>query len=79
MHRGESQWMGLWNLITLRYLLSSSSIGIRPKHVKDLIPLMILMVIIFLVLLFWENELDEEAMAANLEQLHVDYLRVTFR
>uniref|UniRef100_A0AC11EKF9 Ribonuclease A family member 12 (inactive) n=1 Tax=Ovis aries TaxID=9940 RepID=A0AC11EKF9_SHEEP len=46
---------------------------IRPKHVKDLIPLMILMVIIFLVLLFWENELDEEAMAATLEQLHVDY------
>ncbi|DAA25583.1 probable inactive ribonuclease-like protein 12 isoform X1 [Bos indicus] len=47
--------------------------GIRPKHVKDLITLMILMVIIFLVLLFWENELDEEAMAATLEQLHVDY------
>ncbi|KAG5206411.1 hypothetical protein JEQ12_017984 [Ovis aries] len=50
-----------------------SGTGIRPKHVKDLIPLMILMVIIFLVLLFWENELDEEAMAATLEQLHVDY------
>ena len=49
------------------FAVFSSSIGIRPKHVKDLITLMILMVIIFLVLLFWENELDEEAMAATLE------------
>ncbi|KAF4017193.1 hypothetical protein G4228_008907 [Cervus hanglu yarkandensis] len=55
------------------FAVFSSSIGIKPKHVKDLIPLMILMVIIFLLLLFWENELDEDAVAATLEQLHVDY------
>nr|XP_030700126.1 probable inactive ribonuclease-like protein 12 [Globicephala melas] len=47
--------------------------GVRAKDVKDLIPLVILMVILFLLLLFWENELDEEVMAATLEQLHVDY------
>ena len=74
VHRGESQWMGLVESDRSPiFAVFSSSIGIRPKHVKDLITLMILMVIIFLVLLFWENELDEEAMAATLEQLHVDY------
>jgi len=67
MHRGESQWMGLVESDhSLIFAVFSSSVGIRPKHVKDLITLMILMVIIFLVLLFWENELDEEAMAATL-------------
>ncbi|XP_014636490.1 PREDICTED: probable inactive ribonuclease-like protein 12 isoform X2 [Ceratotherium simum simum] len=34
---------------------------------------MILMVIIFLLLLFWENELEDEGVASTLEQLHVDY------
>ncbi|XP_059858216.1 probable inactive ribonuclease-like protein 12 [Delphinus delphis] len=57
----------------LIFSASSYSIGVRAKDVKDLIPLVILMVILFLLLLFWENELDEEVMAATLEQLHVDY------
>ena len=57
----------------LIFSVSSYSIGVRAKDVKDLIPLVILMVILFLLLLFWENELDEEVMAATLDQLHVDY------
>ncbi|XP_020954976.1 probable inactive ribonuclease-like protein 12 isoform X1 [Sus scrofa] len=47
--------------------------GVRAKDVKDLIPLMILMVIIFLLLLFWEHELNGDAVAVTLEHLHVDY------
>nr|XP_055198162.1 probable inactive ribonuclease-like protein 12 [Nyctereutes procyonoides] len=47
--------------------------GIRAEDVKGLLPLMILMVIIFLLLLFWENELHEEREVPTLEHLHVDY------
>ncbi|XP_006191292.2 probable inactive ribonuclease-like protein 12 [Camelus dromedarius] len=47
--------------------------GIRAKDVKDLLPLMLLMVIIFLLLLFWENELNEDVVAMTIEHLHVDY------
>ncbi|XP_012608318.2 putative inactive ribonuclease-like protein 12 [Microcebus murinus] len=37
---------------------------------------MIIMVIIFLLLLFWENELNEEMMQlSTLEHMHVDYPR----
>nr|XP_051678245.1 probable inactive ribonuclease-like protein 12 isoform X2 [Oryctolagus cuniculus]CDG32070.1 TPA: ribonuclease A I1 [Oryctolagus cuniculus] len=34
---------------------------------------MVLMVIIFLMLLFWENELNENGVLFTLEHLHVDY------
>ncbi|XP_076982649.1 putative inactive ribonuclease-like protein 12 isoform X1 [Tamandua tetradactyla] len=47
--------------------------GVTAKDVKALLPLMILMVIIFLLLLFWENESNEEVMLSTLEHLHVDY------
>ncbi|XP_036137486.1 probable inactive ribonuclease-like protein 12 isoform X1 [Molossus molossus] len=47
--------------------------GIKAKDVKGLLPLMILMVVIFLLILFWENELYEEVAASTIEQLHVDY------
>ncbi|MBW02596.1 putative inactive ribonuclease-like protein 12, partial [Eschrichtius robustus] len=57
----------------LIFSVSSYSIGVRAKDVNDLIPLMVLMVILFLLLLFWENELNEEVRAATLDQLHVDY------
>lgn len=53
--------------------VSSYSIGVRAKDVKDILPVMILMVIIFLLLLFWENELDDEGVVSTLEHLHVDY------
>ncbi|XP_008592367.1 PREDICTED: probable inactive ribonuclease-like protein 12 [Galeopterus variegatus] len=36
---------------------------------------MILMVTIFMVLLFWENELSDEVTMLTLEHLHVDYPR----
>uniref|UniRef100_A0A452S7W7 Inactive ribonuclease-like protein 10 n=1 Tax=Ursus americanus TaxID=9643 RepID=A0A452S7W7_URSAM len=47
--------------------------GVRAEDVKGLLPLMTLMVIIFLMLLFWENELNEEGEVSTMEQLHVDY------
>lgn len=53
--------------------VSSYSIGVRAKDVKGLLPLMILMVVIFLLILFWENELYEEVVASTIEHLHVDY------
>ncbi|XP_029807116.1 probable inactive ribonuclease-like protein 12 isoform X1 [Suricata suricatta] len=47
----------------------------RPsaEDVKGISPLMILMVIIYLMLLFWENEQNEEGEASTIEHLHVDY------
>ncbi|KAM5338208.1 putative inactive ribonuclease-like protein 12 isoform 1-T4 [Glossophaga mutica] len=53
--------------------LSSYSIEVRAKDVKALLPLMIIMVIIFLLILFWENELYEEVAESTIEHLHVDY------
>ncbi|KAM8780981.1 putative inactive ribonuclease-like protein 12 [Rhynchonycteris naso] len=47
--------------------------GVKAKDVKGLLPLMILMVIIFLMMLFWENELYEEVASSTIEHLHVDY------
>ncbi|KAM9202912.1 putative inactive ribonuclease-like protein 12 [Dugong dugon] len=47
--------------------------GVTARDAKGLIPLIILMVIIFLLLLFWENEMSEESGMPTLEQLHVDY------
>ncbi|XP_007988862.3 probable inactive ribonuclease-like protein 12 [Chlorocebus sabaeus] len=47
--------------------------AVKPKDVKSLLPLMIIMVIIFLVLLFWENEVNDEVVTSTLEHLHVDY------
>ncbi|XP_033044630.1 probable ribonuclease 11 isoform X2 [Trachypithecus francoisi] len=46
---------------------------VKAKDVKSLLPLMIIMVIIFLVLLFWENEVNDEVVTSTLEHLHVDY------
>lgn len=40
---------------------------------KGILPLMVLMVIVFLLLLFWENELNEDAVLTSIEHLHVDY------
>ncbi|CAH6778993.1 probable inactive ribonuclease-like protein 12 [Phodopus roborovskii] len=34
---------------------------------------MVLMVVVFLLLLFWENELSEDVVLTSLEHLHVDY------
>ncbi|XP_008063058.1 probable inactive ribonuclease-like protein 12 [Carlito syrichta] len=34
---------------------------------------MIIMVMIFFLLLFWENEVNEEVVISTLEHLHVDY------
>ncbi|XP_008830774.1 probable inactive ribonuclease-like protein 12 [Nannospalax galili] len=34
---------------------------------------MIFMVAIFLMLLFWENEVNEDAVVTSIEHLHVDY------
>ncbi|KAM5235862.1 putative inactive ribonuclease-like protein 12 [Ctenodactylus gundi] len=34
---------------------------------------MILMVVVFLLLLFWERELDEDTVMTSIEHLHVDY------
>lgn len=56
----------------------SYSIGIKAKDAKGLIPLMIIMVMIFLMFLFWENELYEETMLSTMENLHVDYPRSDF-
>ncbi|KAG8509754.1 putative inactive ribonuclease-like protein 12 [Galemys pyrenaicus] len=47
--------------------------GVEAKSVKDILPLMIFMVMIFLLLLFWENELNEDVVMSTLEHLHVDY------
>ncbi|XP_037357812.1 probable inactive ribonuclease-like protein 12 [Talpa occidentalis] len=47
--------------------------GVRAKSVKDVLPVMILMVMIFLLLLFWENELNEDVVNSSLEHLHMDY------
>lgn len=49
------------------------SVEVKAKDVKGLLPLMILMVIIFLLLLFWENEMYEEEVSSTIEHLHVDY------
>uniref|UniRef100_H0WJW1 Ribonuclease A family member 12 (inactive) n=2 Tax=Otolemur garnettii TaxID=30611 RepID=H0WJW1_OTOGA len=44
------------------------------RDVKGILPVMIIMVIVFLLLLFWENELSEDAIqVSTLEHLHVDY------
>lgn len=53
--------------------VSSSSVGIPATDVKGLFPLMVLMVIVFLMIVFWENELYEEVVASTIEHLHVDY------
>lgn len=58
--------------------VSSYSIGIKATDVKGLLPLMILMVIIFLMIVFWENELYEEVVASTIEHLHVDYPQSNF-
>ncbi|XP_005087528.1 probable inactive ribonuclease-like protein 12 isoform X2 [Mesocricetus auratus] len=34
---------------------------------------MVLMVLVFLLLLFWENEVNEDVVLTSLEHLHVDY------
>ncbi|XP_017832957.4 putative inactive ribonuclease-like protein 12 [Callithrix jacchus] len=47
--------------------------AVKAKDVKALSPLMVIMVIIFLVLLFWENEMNNEVVISTLEHLHVDY------
>ncbi|KAI5931983.1 putative inactive ribonuclease-like protein 12 [Manis javanica] len=47
--------------------------GVKAKDAKGLLPLMMLMVIIFLLLMFWENELNEDVVSSTVEQLHVDY------
>ncbi|XP_004694746.1 PREDICTED: probable inactive ribonuclease-like protein 12 [Condylura cristata] len=40
---------------------------------------MILMVVIFLLLLFWENESNEDIVKSTLEHLHVDYPKEDLR
>lgn len=40
---------------------------------KGILPLMVLMVIVFLLLLFWENETTEDITLTSIEHLHVDY------
>lgn len=40
---------------------------------KGLLPLMVLMVIVFLLLVLWENELTGDVMLTSIEHLHVDY------
>ncbi|XP_059129682.1 probable inactive ribonuclease-like protein 12 [Peromyscus eremicus] len=47
--------------------------GVKARDVKGILPLMVLMVIVFLLLLFWENETTEEIMLTSIEHLHVDY------
>lgn len=70
----QSQAMGLEESpYPLLLSVSSSSIGIKATDVKGLLPLMVLMVIIFLMIVFWENELYEEVVASTIEHLHVDY------
>ncbi|XP_021494677.1 probable inactive ribonuclease-like protein 12 isoform X1 [Meriones unguiculatus] len=47
--------------------------GVKARDVKGILPLMVLMVIVFLLLLFWENELNEDVVLTSIEHLHVDY------
>ncbi|VTJ90214.1 Hypothetical predicted protein, partial [Marmota monax] len=46
---------------------------IKAQNVKEILPLMILMVMVFLMLLFWENELNEDEVGSSIEHLNVDY------
>ncbi|XP_036736542.1 probable inactive ribonuclease-like protein 12 [Manis pentadactyla] len=57
----------------LDFLSPLTLIGVKAKDAKGLLPLMMLMVIIFLLLVFWENELNEDVVSSTIEQLHVDY------
>ncbi|XP_045383139.1 probable inactive ribonuclease-like protein 12 [Lemur catta] len=53
---------------------AAKNTGVKPRDMKGILPLMIIMVIIFLLLLLWENEVNEEIMqVSSLEHLHVDY------
>ncbi|XP_006163145.1 probable ribonuclease 11 isoform X2 [Tupaia chinensis] len=45
----------------------------EARNVKGILPLMILMAIIFLLILFWENEMNDEIGPPTIEHLHVDY------
>ncbi|XP_031217789.1 probable inactive ribonuclease-like protein 12 isoform X1 [Mastomys coucha] len=47
--------------------------GVKARNVKGILPLMVLMVMVFLLLLFWENELPEDVVLTSIEHLHVDY------
>lgn len=57
----------------LLLFVSSYSVGVEARDVKGLLPLMILMVIIFLLLLFWENEMYEPRVMPTIEHFYVDY------
>ncbi|KAM4881514.1 putative inactive ribonuclease-like protein 12 [Thomomys bottae] len=47
--------------------------GVKGRDVKGILPVMILMVVIFLLLLFWENELNDNVVMTSLEHVNVDY------
>ncbi|XP_023422814.2 probable inactive ribonuclease-like protein 12 [Cavia porcellus] len=47
--------------------------GANAIRVKGILTLMTLMVLIFLLLLFWEREPAEEIVVTSIEHLHVDY------
>ncbi|XP_004644059.2 probable inactive ribonuclease-like protein 12 [Octodon degus] len=47
--------------------------GVKAIDVKEISILMILMVFIYLLLLFWEKEPDENIVMTSIEHLNVDY------